>query len=670
MAQLVHLALQVADFARRLDELPVVLVDVALEALRRLLAQRLDALPVLLQISVPVGLLAQLFHILLCRVSPRLQLPPQTATAAATGACSHLAQRQRHVCSRQERAERRQEEEPWDRQYRKVQCACAENKGTTPKTERKKRCEAGTLVVVSPAHAPVKVGQRLSVIASSTQDTKLPATEFKAQVVYSTKTDQEGEGRKGTMDEDFLLALRLQAEWEAEDNEVREVSAVPGSRAGDLPRALSVVDEAWELLDPSPDVRGLFMQFNESLFWGRLAAVEVKWSPRMTLCAGVCSYEGRGGMCSIRLSEPLLKLRPRKDLVETLLHEMIHALLFVTNNDKDHDSHGPEFCKHMHRINRLTGASVTIYHNFHDEVDSYRQHWWRCNGPCQSRKPYFGYVKRAMNRPPSANDIWWSEHQQTCGGTFTKIKEPESYSKNGKDKIQQAKFLADNKGKVRGVSMQSIIPFTGKGYVLGGKTSMSPEKTTSQIIPQNRESLSSPHHSPASLTRPTSQGKPEVEQHVSSRSSCYDKNSFVSSLVLPKVSVANKKAYTSVNGSPVKNFKEGKSCSSSANAMWGLSLKRTPEKSISEPSASASSSQTASYRKSSPLNGGPPKRAKLEDTSAFENYFKKTSPSVERKSDVGTSGSSVSDQNRKVCCPVCQCEVLEAKINQHLDVCL
>lgn len=30
----------------------------------------------------------------------------------------------------------------------------------------------------------------------------------------------------------------------------------------------------------------------------------------------MCSYEGRGGLCSIRLSEPLLKLRPRKDLVE------------------------------------------------------------------------------------------------------------------------------------------------------------------------------------------------------------------------------------------------------------------------------------------------------------------------------------------------------------------
>jgi hypothetical protein len=43
----------------------------------------------------------------------------------------------------------------------------------------------------------------------------------------------------------------------------------------------------------------------------------------------------------IRLSVPLLKLRPRKDLVETLLHEMIHAYLFVTDGDDDHDGHGP-----------------------------------------------------------------------------------------------------------------------------------------------------------------------------------------------------------------------------------------------------------------------------------------------------------------------------------------
>lgn len=44
---------------------------------------------------------------------------------------------------------------------------------------------------------------------------------------------------------------------------------------------------------------------------------------------------------------------------------MIHAYLFVTNNDKDREGHGPEFCKHMHRINRLTGANITVYKATH-----------------------------------------------------------------------------------------------------------------------------------------------------------------------------------------------------------------------------------------------------------------------------------------------------------------
>ncbi|XP_061480473.1 DNA-dependent metalloprotease SPRTN [Rhineura floridana] len=493
----------------------------------------------------------------------------------------------------------------------------------------------------------------------------------------------------GKMEGDFLLALRLQAEWEAEDEEVQVVTTTTTTTpVGSPARPLSVVDDAWELLDPSPDVRGLFMQFNETLFWGRLAAVEVKWSPRMTLCAGVCCYEGRGGMCSIRLSEPLLKLRPRKDLVETILHEMIHALLFVTNNDKDHDSHGPEFCKHMRRINRLTGANITIYHEFHDEVDSYRQHWWRCSGPCQNRKPYFGYVKRAMNRAPSANDFWWSEHQQTCGGTFTKIKEPENNSRKGKEKSQQPKFLTDDKGNGQGGNVQNIIPFSGKGYILGGKSSVLPsDRTISPSNHKSRELLSSQHHSPAGLIRSHPQNEMEFEQNVSYPSiyspfSCDgDKNSFASSATLPKVSVANKKAYTNVNGSPIRNFSFNgvRSKSSPINVVWGLQSKRTSEESISEPATSTPKSQTTSHRNSSTYNSCPPKRAKMEDTAAFEKYFIKkmdpgqASPSLKNKPEPTASESSaisVSDQNRKVCCPVCHSEVLEAKINEHLDSCL
>lgn len=39
-----------------------------------------------------------------------------------------------------------------------------------------------------------------------------------------------------------------------------------------------------------------------------------------------------------------------------------------------------------------------------------------------------------MNRPPSPRDPWWLEHQKTCGGKYTKIKEPEGYGRKCKNR--------------------------------------------------------------------------------------------------------------------------------------------------------------------------------------------------------------------------------------------
>ncbi|XP_026560971.1 sprT-like domain-containing protein Spartan isoform X1 [Pseudonaja textilis] len=483
------------------------------------------------------------------------------------------------------------------------------------------------------------------------------------------------------MDEDLLLALQLQEEWEAEDEEVRLQSI-----SSDPPRPFPLMDDAWELLDPNPDVRGLFLQFNETLFWGRLAAVEVKWSPRMTLCAGVCCYEGHGGMCSIRLSEPLLKLRPRKDLVETLLHEMIHALLFVTNNDKDRESHGPEFCKHMHRINRLTGANITIYHEFHDEVDFYRQHWWRCNGPCRNRKPYYGYVKRVMNRAPSANDYWWAEHQKSCGGTYTKVREPDNSSKKCKKKNdEQAKILDDSSRKARGSSIQSIIPFSGKGYILGGKRSESSLEGAVSPSIKSRQLIQSQYHSSADSSRSNPKNEIKFEQNVSCTtvSSLFSQNSpensSASTITFPRFSVANRKVYTNVNGSPVKNISLGgkRSESNSTKTLRDILHKGTPENTISKSATLTPRSQSPSQRNSNTQTGGPAKRARMEDSVTFVNYFlkkgelkKETSSAVNSTAKPAISETSTSDQNRNVCCPVCQSEVLETKINEHLDLCL
>lgn len=164
--------------------------------------------------------------------------------------------------------------------------------------------------------------------------------------------------------------------------------------------------------------------------------------------------------------------------LQTLLHEMIHALLFVTQNNRDRDGHGPEFCKHMNRINEASGTKITVsrrlapasaccgpltrispsaqvYHSFHDEVDVYRQHWWRCDGPCQNRRPYFGYVKRAMNRAPSALDPWWEEHRRTCGGTYAKVKEPEGYGKKGKKDAKKEGKSSESKAAAKGKSAGS-----------------------------------------------------------------------------------------------------------------------------------------------------------------------------------------------------------------------
>ncbi|KAM7049840.1 DNA-dependent metalloprotease SPRTN isoform 2-T3 [Molossus nigricans] len=417
------------------------------------------------------------------------------------------------------------------------------------------------------------------------------------------------------MDEDLVLALRLQEEWNL---------TVPERARAQEP--LSLVDASWELVDPTPDLQALFVQFNDRFFWGQLEAVEVKWSKRMTLCAGICTYEGKGGMCSIRLSEPLLKLRPRKDLVE-------------------------------------------IYHTFHDEVDEYRRHWWRCNGPCQFRKPYYGYVKRATNRAPSANDYWWAEHQNTCGGTYIKIKEPENYSKKGKGKTKLA--AAEKKDKPNGV-----VPFSGKGHVLGESSPSSGKLKTQDLLSQD--------HS-AKGVRLNSKIEVKFEQNGSRK-----KTSLVSPVLntshqnvlsnyFPRASVANQKAFRNVTGSPKNSTEIG---DINKNSLSSSSPRRTSSSKIAlrnSLKAIESTSVTASQNASGSEYEFPSKRRRLEDKTVFDNFFIQKERTQSGGNDLKCSSlpvaatqnsSSSSSQSKMVNCPVCKNEVLESQINEHLDLCL
>lgn len=446
--------------------------------------------------------------------------------------------------------------------------------------------------------------------------------------------------------DDYAFALQLQEQLEQEDKD-----AITETQLGRVvERPLGIVDGRWELIDPTPDIRVLFQEFNKEFFWQRLASVEVRWSPRMTSCAGICVYEGRGGLCSVRLSQPLLKLRPRSDLIETLLHEMIHAYLFVTNNDRDHDGHGPEFLKHMHRINSATGAHLSVYHNFHDEVASHKQHWWRCDGRCQARPPYFGYVKRAMNRAPSDNDPWYGQHMLTCGGTFHKIKEPPGYQ-DKKDKKTKGKPLASKLSKGRDIRQafqrsnkkptsthtqissntggdSSLFPHTG--YRLGsGPTTGSNRDST---IPQ-------PSHSADSHPRP------------------------VTTIVLDTSSESD----TDIDLGERMTLKRWSVSSSMMGSLNGKRRYYSSSDTDSDRYKRHHFSSLTSHKKCRVVES---ETGKTQDASCSQGQgHDRNATQIEVKNTDGNVCATTSDSNQ-VECPKCALSVTASSINQHLDECL
>ncbi len=144
---------------------------------------------------------------------------------------------------------------------------------------------------------------------SATQNTKTP----------SAKSPEKSK------DKDYLLALQLQMQFQNEPpSGLKPLSP-------ERPMRVNLADPEYDLIDPNPDIRALFQEFDKKYFWSKLGSCIVEWSKRMTICAGIFYLRGGG---TIRLSEQLLQYRPRKDLVETLLHEMIHAYLYLTRNFK------------------------------------------------------------------------------------------------------------------------------------------------------------------------------------------------------------------------------------------------------------------------------------------------------------------------------------------------
>ncbi|KAK2579021.1 hypothetical protein KPH14_002815 [Odynerus spinipes] len=432
---------------------------------------------------------------------------------------------------------------------------------------------------------------------------------------------------KSQKNRDLDLALNLHEELNVLG--VTENAIIPKNKNEEKYKPRTLIDQTLELIDPTPNIYTLFVQFNARFFWNVLLPVEVKWSNRMTSCAGICYYHPRNKQCVISLSIPLLKLRPRKDLVETLLHEMIHGYLFITNNNRDRDGHGPEFCKHMNRINKEAGTNITIYHSFHDEVRLYKQHWWRCDGPCQKKAPYFGTVRRAMNRAPGPSDFWWKEHQQSCGGQFIKIKEPENFKKQNTKTNQKSKTVLKNNPNENNIT----------NWLMKSNNSSQEYKTNDM---------------PTSKVRPVS----KLSNIENEKTKNVSKNNYTySSPINVKTS----------NTHLDKNVKKLGNNTNNVHG-WGVG---GPNSSSATKVINNTHSGQPKFTCSGQLGGSQTGKSNLLDKFGVKtNTGNRTLKSPQGKMNVNQNDSSNKKATKSVNCPICNIPVCINIINEHIDSCL
>ncbi|KAF9285259.1 hypothetical protein BGZ68_004017 [Mortierella alpina] len=443
-------------------------------------------------------------------------------------------------------------------------------------------------------------------------------------------------------DEDLARALQEQ-EYQA--------TGVPPSLPDDQE------DFGADVLDsdaPFKDLHGLFLAFNDQYFESKLSACEVRWSPRMTRWAQYCS---------IRLSEPLLKFRPESDYIDTLLHEMIHAYLFVTKAIQDHDGHGADFQYHMNRINAAAQTTISIYHTFHDEVAHYQTHVWKCNGPCQHRPPYFGIVKRSMNRPPQPADRWFAEHQSTCGGTYTKISEPEPA-------LKKSKTTKNVKQKDTAPRARTMLD----DFLSGSKSAgLSSSSNSSMSSSNNRSSQSS-----------TDIKTEEIGANVGSE----DAGQALNSGAFTQVLSATKNEYRSEQDRPAA--KEAAAAAALARFDRHLKLQGQPSSPTLDSSLVVVKRRGSENTSTSGAGASQDswKRIKMEDGFSADDQVKNTSCQSDENSraidpeDLTVKIESVNKSQTPsasepnpltktlVQCPVCSKQVEEATINDHVDLCI
>jgi len=163
----------------------------------------------------------------------------------------------------------------------------------------------------------------------------------------------------------------------------------------------------------------LFLELNRQYFQNSLIEngvprVSVRWSDaRMRTTAGI--YKSKTNFFGVKASEiilsrPVLEHLPKKALMSTLCHEMIHAWIDIVL--KIEEAHGPVFHQRMDEINSAqTDFQVTVRHSF--PISKRSTKWLAICPSCGKNFFYKRLVKGAACRD-CCNNYFGGQWDQKC----------------------------------------------------------------------------------------------------------------------------------------------------------------------------------------------------------------------------------------------------------------
>jgi len=282
-------------------------------------------------------------------------------------------------------------------------------------------------------------------------------------------------------------------------------------------------------------------------------------------------------------------------------------------------------------------------------------------------------VRRAMNRAPSPRDTWWADHERTCGGKYTKIKEPENYGAKKNSKSKQGKSDAEagavkGKSHALGGSDSGALPRFFKRKIRDSDAGYSNSDSDFETGKKKKKPLSDDRDEVPLINGEAS--KPKISQPGSSK-----RAADVIPFSGPGRTLNSSTGMRNTDNEPLSKqkdlqiFSKQKSNGTKKPAIVIKTPSPTKPKTNTSPTLTIVDAFQRARDKSKGCNS-------KNDFLASPKLGSQRKP-IELLQDSPSSpvqevtmSSWDSNSSESVQCPVCQALILKSKINQHLDSCL